>query len=208
MVIHLEVVAQLPVQPLHEVQHALLRRVALALPEAGDDGRTAHLLESLISSVELLDCVLPGTVKEDHKAQMAVPQPCVVLLLLASIHHGDVFILADEQAEVYATLHVDVVQFAHIVPQCQSILVQIVQRRGEKDVYVCNAVCHGIISLVNSVREIGYLSIYNIIYPTYYPSKIVLIWLQGHLIGFPQPASDTVRHIHFAENNRNNPRPL
>ena len=128
------IVPQLPVQPLHEGQHARFRRLTLReLKEIGVDLRRAVLPELGQRHVEFLQRVLPGGEAEEDVEILGVADEGVVLRLLPFPRHRVGHIFAGLKFKIDAASAIDVVQRMHKRPQLLAFVAELHNGGGEKN---------------------------------------------------------------------------
>ena len=126
MRVSFKIVSELFVQLIHKLQHALIRSIALSLPEAGQDCRCAGALKPFVCLAEFLYGILSCFVVKQHQKNIRLSDFLVVFLLLAPFDHCRVFILAFIQLDVYAAVYINIIEHSDIVAYFLSIQAQLV----------------------------------------------------------------------------------
>ena len=127
------IMPQLLVQLVHKVQHALLRFALRQLFEVCIDLRCLLLQKALAGDFKFLSGVVSGFTAEDHIEELAVPDLLIVLLLLSLRGERVAEILAENELEIHAALHIDIIQRADIAFQLLPLLGKLTNGRGKKN---------------------------------------------------------------------------
>ena len=127
------IMPQLLVQLVHKVQHALLRFALRQLFEVCIDLWCLLLQKALAGDFKFLSGVVSGFTAEDHIEELAVPDLLIVLFLLPLRGECVAEILAENELEIHAALHIDIIQRADIAFQILPLLGKLAYGRGEKN---------------------------------------------------------------------------
>ena len=127
------IMPQLLVQLTHKVQHALLRFALRQLLEVCIDLRRLLLQKALAGDFKFLSGIVTGFTAENHIEELAVPDLLIVLLLLSLRGERVAEILAENELEIHAALHIDIIQRADIALQPLPLLGKLTNGRGKKN---------------------------------------------------------------------------